>query len=32
MRQILGGWKVAGIADWQTGAPYTMTNGYGPQR
>jgi len=27
MRQILGGWKVAGIADWQTGAPYTMTNG-----
>lgn len=27
MRQILGGWKLAGIADWQTGEPYTMSNG-----
>jgi hypothetical protein len=27
MRQIFGGWKLAGIADWQTGEPYTMQNG-----
>ncbi|HEX4602462.1 MAG TPA: carboxypeptidase regulatory-like domain-containing protein [Candidatus Angelobacter sp.] len=27
MRQILGGWKLAGIADFQTGEPYTMSNG-----
>jgi len=27
MRQMFGGWKVAGIADWQTGEPYTISNG-----
>src|SRR6185369_16007236 len=27
LRQVLGGWKLAGIADWQTGEPFTMTNG-----
>jgi outer membrane receptor protein involved in Fe transport len=27
MRQMFGGWKLAGIADWQTGEPYTMSNG-----
>ncbi len=27
MRQVLGGWKLAGIADWQTGEPFTMSNG-----
>jgi outer membrane receptor protein involved in Fe transport len=27
LRQVLGGWKVAGIADFQTGEPFTMTNG-----
>lgn len=27
MRQAFGGWKLAGIADWQTGEPFTMSNG-----
>ena len=27
MRQMFGGWKLAGIADWQTGEPFTMGNG-----
>lgn len=27
MGQILGGWEVAGIAHWQTGFPFTMSNG-----
>jgi hypothetical protein len=27
MRQVLGGWKLAGIADFQTGEPYTISNG-----
>lgn len=27
LRQVLGGWKLAGIADFQTGEPFTMTNG-----
>jgi outer membrane receptor protein involved in Fe transport len=27
MRQAFGGWKLAGIADWQMGEPFTMSNG-----
>src|SRR5262249_2971673 len=27
MRQAFGGWKMAGIADFQTGEPFTMQNG-----
>jgi len=27
LRQVLGGWKLGGIADFQTGEPFTMTNG-----
>ncbi len=25
--QVLGGWQVSGVAHWQTGFPYTMSNG-----
>ena len=25
--QVLGGWQVSGVAHWQTGFPFTMTNG-----
>jgi outer membrane receptor protein involved in Fe transport len=27
LHQVLGGWKLAGIADFQTGEPFTMSNG-----
>jgi outer membrane receptor protein involved in Fe transport len=25
--EMLGGWRMSGIAEWQTGQPYTITNG-----
>jgi len=28
MRQVLGGWETAGVAQWQTGAPETIFVGY----